>query len=308
MAVSVSTGDHCGWPGSVFLDNGQLHVVIGVAAGPRILAFQRSGRENLLYASGALPAGKNAPWQLYGGHRLWAGPEHPVDTYHPDNAPVSVERLNDGVVLRAETESGTGLQKELEIRLAFDQPHAFVRQRIYNRSREDKRFCVWGLTVMRNHSRAVLPQEPFSSHADSLLPARPMALWPYTDLSDARWRIGSKYLQLQQDPSVASAQKVGVTNSLAWLASVGQGEVFVKRFEFEADGEYADFGSNCEIFCNDELLELESLGPLANCRPGEYLQSQEVWAAYGMEDSDEEQLLESRLNHTLSKIPEVQTP
>ncbi len=305
MAVTVERKDCAGWPESVVLDNGQLQLVIGVAAGPRILAFQRSGQQNLLYSSGQGPAAADAPWQLYGGHRLWAGPEDPIDTYHPDNNPVEVEVIDGGVLLRAQTEAGTGLQKEIEIRLAPDQPHAFIRQRIYNRSQVDKCFCVWGLTVMRNHSRAIVPQEPISSHAESLLPSRAMALWPYTDLSDKRWTIGPLLWQLQQDPSIAAAQKIGVGNSLAWLASVGQGEAFIKRFEFNPDSDYADFGSNCEIFCNDELLELESLGPMENCKPGEYLQSKEVWSVHAMEDSDDETELAKRLNEVLNKTPEV---
>ena len=37
------------------------------------------------------------PFHLRGGHRLWAAPEDPRVTYRPDDDPVEVDELPDGV-------------------------------------------------------------------------------------------------------------------------------------------------------------------------------------------------------------------
>ncbi len=50
--------------------------------------------------------------------------------------------------------------------------------------------------------RAIYPQEPYISHTEYLLPARPMVLWHYTDLSDPRFQLGDRFLRLSTDDAL----------------------------------------------------------------------------------------------------------
>ena len=50
----------------------------------------------------------SGPFRLLGGHRLWAAPEDPRVTYRPDDHPVEVEELADGVRLTTPARRGRG--------------------------------------------------------------------------------------------------------------------------------------------------------------------------------------------------------
>jgi hypothetical protein len=78
--------------------------------------FGFTGQDNQFYEN-PVEMGKTGGdvWRLYGGHRLWHAPEIPNRTYFPDNQAVTVETLNDGVLLTAPVEKSTGIQKSIEI-------------------------------------------------------------------------------------------------------------------------------------------------------------------------------------------------
>ena len=51
----------------------------------------------------------------------------------------------------------------------------------------------------------------------------------------------------------------------------------MKRFDYEPECEYPDWGSAVEIFTNDTILEVETLGPLVFLEPGEFVEHVERW-------------------------------
>src|SRR5262249_16723586 len=71
------------------LTNDQVEIIVSTDFGPRILAYNFIGGENVL---GIHPEAKvNTPlgeFRIYGGHRFWIAPEHMPNTYAPDNRPV----------------------------------------------------------------------------------------------------------------------------------------------------------------------------------------------------------------------------
>ena len=73
-------------------------------------------------------------------------------------------------------------------------------------------------------------------------PLAPLVLWHFTDMSDPRWIWGKKYVQLRQNPSATTKQKIGLGNTKGWAAYALNGELFIKRYGFDRNAIYADFG------------------------------------------------------------------
>jgi hypothetical protein len=57
--------------------------------------------------------------------------------------------------------------------------------------------------------------------------------------------------------------------------------LFVKQVPLQYDGVYPDLGVNFEVFTNEAMLELESLGPVESIPPKGQIEHQEHWALIG---------------------------
>jgi len=55
------------------------------------------------------------------------------------------------------------------------------------------------------------------------------------------------------------------------------GSLFVKTIAFEDGATYPDMGCNFETFTNEEMLEVEALGPLVELAPGASTKHTEQW-------------------------------
>ncbi len=84
-------------------------------------------------------------------------------------------------------------------------------------------------------------------------------------------------IQLKHDSAIASEQKIGILNKQGWAACQLQENLMVKCFEYNPDAVYPDYGSNNEIYVNEHLLEVESLGPLTKILPGTSIEHTEDW-------------------------------
>lgn len=276
--VNVERVSCAGQAGCVRLTNGTVDVVLATAFGPRVLRYGFVGGENLL---GEVPDQSTetelGTWRPRGGHRLWTAPEHMPRSYSPDNDPVDVQVSGSTVTLTQAVEPRTGVQKVMTITLADTGTAVTVGHRLVNRNLWAIEVAPWALTIMNTGGTVILPQEPFASHADALLPVRALALWAYTDLSDPRWTLGPRFLRLRTDASRASPQKIGVANHQGWAAYHRDGLLFVKRYEWQDDARYADFGVNTETFTAGAFIELETLGALVSLAPGASATHAERW-------------------------------
>lgn len=216
-------------------------------------------------------------YHSYGGHRLWIAPEEHPKTIYPDNAPVQWKQDGEWFHCVPPPESKTGFQKELNISLDPDKNKIHVVHRITNISNKPQIAAAWAITVMAPGGRAVVPQEPYRPHPTFLLPVRPLVLWSYTNMADARWTWGSRFIQLRQDTNTATPQKVGVLNTDGWCVYENKRQLFLKRFPCLVGMQYPDFGCNCEIFTNAKMLELESLSPLKELSPNDSITHEEQW-------------------------------
>lgn len=295
-----------GWPHCVRLSNGQLELIATTDVGPRILHLARPGGRNL-FKEWPDQLGKTGgpAWRIYGGHRLWHAPEVRPRSYAPDNDPVQADWDGRRLKLTQPVEASTGLQKEIEIMLHADRPAATVTHRLFNRSVWDIEAAPWALTVCQGPGRAIVPQEPYVSHADKVLPARTLTLWGYTDMQDPRYTWGTKFVQLRSDPAITTSQKVGFMNTPGWAAFARGDEVFLKRFAHDPRAQYADFGCNTEVYTNGDMLELETLGPLSKIAPGASVEHVERWYVFQAGLGDTEASLDAALAPLLRQTEPV---
>ena len=255
-------------PNCLKLSNGDAELIVTTDIGPRIVHYALAKGENIL---GGSPGVLDKPnqWQLWAGHRIWIAPEHPVRSYGPDNGPIGhMPEGPRGVKLMQPVEPTTHVQKELVVTLDERGPGVTVEHRLTNRGTTPTQLATWGLTIMNGNGTAILPHEPFKRHEDEFLPARPLVLWHYTDLSDPRWQHGPRFLRLTGDASKSTPQKVGIMNKVGWAAYARQGLLFVKRIPYDPTAAYTDHGSNTEVYTEAELLRGREPRPAGDARAG----------------------------------------
>jgi hypothetical protein len=270
-----------GWPNCCRLTNGLIELIATTAVGPRIIHFGFVGGANELHEI-AQDAGQMGGdrHRFYGGHRLWHAPEEKPRTYWPDNVPVHYELLEQGVRLIQAVEGTTGIQKEIEIRLDPQAAHVELVHRLRNTNLWAIELAPWALTMMAPGGTAIIPLPPRGTHTANLLPTSQLVLWAYTDLSDARWTWGQKYILLRQDAAARTPQKIGVTVPDGWLAYARAGHLFVKRFAPQPGATYPDMGCSAESFTDADMLEVETLGPQQIIQPGTAIEHRETWQLY----------------------------
>lgn len=261
------------------LTRDEIELIVTLDVGPRILRFGFIGGPNEFceYEEWWGKTGGDE-WRNYGGHRLWHAPEVRPRTYAPDNEPVTLRKTPEGVVFTQPVESTTGIQKEIAINFPALEGAVRVTHRLRNLGPWAVELAPWALSVMAPGGTAIIPLPERADHKTNLLPGSVLALWKYTDLSDARWTFGRRFILLRQDAQATTPQKIGASVVQGWAAYVRDGHAFVKRFPYDPAATYPDFGVNAEFFTNARMLEVESLGPLTRLAPGAEVEHVESWA------------------------------
>lgn len=280
--VKVEKIPYMGLPNCYRLSNGTAEVVVTTDVGPRIIryAFAAEGAENVL---AELPndvvTTEWGEWKPWGGHRLWLAPEQKPRSYAPDNAPVTMEPVGGNAVrVTAPDDPRTGTRKEMLITLDASGTGVTILHRVTNTGVWAIEAAPWAITIVAGGGMTILPQEPYRSHDDDVLPARPMVLWSYTDFEDPRWTVGKKYIRLRSDERAGTAQKAGAMNKQGWAAYLRKDILFVKRFPYEEGASYPDYGCNCETFTKGSFMEIETLAPLRSIAPGGTAEHTEQWS------------------------------
>jgi len=285
-----------GWKNCIRMTNGEVEIIITTDVGPRIVRFGFVGDQNL-FREFKQQQGKTGgdKWLIYGGHRLWHAPEVKPRTYFPDNNPVNYNWNGKTLRLIQSIEATTGIQKEIEINLGSSNNNVRILHRLINKNLWGIEIAPWALSVMAQGGRAIIPQEPYQSGEENLLPVRPLVLWSYTEMKDPRFIWGTKFIQVKQNPNAKTYQKIGVLNTLGWAAYYLDGQLFVKRYNYNPEARYPDFGVNTEIYTNPEILEVETLGGMKKVPPGESVEHVENWFLFKATLNEDEEFLESEL-------------
>lgn len=279
-AVTVEKIPYAGWPNCYRLSNGEVELIVTSDVGPRIIRYGFEGGQNFfveLEEDLGKTGGDN--WRLYGGSRLWVGPEDPVYSYGADNDPVQVEISGNRLTAQAPVEH-TGVQKAIAVELSDEGSAVRVVYTLANRTIWPLRIATWVLTMMAPGGAGITTLPPRGTHPEVLAPTNPLVVFAFTNMADPRWTWLEKYIVLRQDPQNADPEKIGLFNPETRGAYLLNGELFVKKFAASPDEEYPDMGASYETFTNERFLEIETLGPLRTLQPGESIDHVEEWSLH----------------------------
>jgi len=278
--VAVERVSFGGWKNNLRLSNDHAELIITLDVGPRVISYRTLDGVNAFKTFDAqLGRTDEAEWMSRGGHRFWLAPEDAVLSYLPDNTAVEYRVRSD-----LEVEIGNAptarlpLQKVLTVTLDAASSRVTARHCAENFGDKSLQVATWGLSVMALGGIEIIPLPPLGEHPRDLLPNRSMTLWAFTDMSDPRWRWGKRFITLRQ--ADAGATKLGLAHRESWIAYYREGSLFVKTIEFCEGATYPDFGCNFETFTNEEMLEVEALGPLVELAPGEATEHTEQWQLF----------------------------
>ncbi len=265
----------------VKLANRQLMLLVTKSVGPRVISLQVEGSQNLF---AELPDAKldfpgEGDFYLYGGHRLWHAPEDPARTYVPDNDPVEVREIRQGIEVTTPVEAATGMQKSIRIELMENSPKVVLTHSLINRGLWPVLTAPWAITQLRGGGVGLLPQSTQEVAGNPTLPNRTLAIWPYVDMGGSYFTWEKDYILVRANMD-DGALKIGFPNPRGWLAYWNDGTLFVKRADYSPRAPYYDFGSSSECYCNPQFLELETLGPSITLQPGAKVEHRETWHAY----------------------------
>jgi hypothetical protein len=273
--VKVESCNYKGWQDCVKITNDLIEVIATTQIGPRVLRFAFHGDDNIFYEATAqqgLTGGND--WRIYGGHRLWHGPQIGFRPNEPDNEPITYELLDDGVILTGNREEKSGMRKQITIRVPSDAADVQVTHRITNQSFWPVELTAWALSVMAPGGLALWPNTKLDT---GFLPNSALITWPYTNLEDSRFQIHKDNMTLRQDNTVEDWFKVGTCNVEGWASYLLNQTMFIKKYEHIIGANYSDMGSSFEIYTDKDIIELESLSPFTRLEAGQTVEHKEGW-------------------------------
>ncbi len=261
--------------------NQLVSVWLSADFGPRVLGLSYEGSENLL---AHLPEakiegfGRETYW-LRGGHRLWYGPERPETTYIPDDRPPQVKEIHGGLEFIQQIDQPSGIQKSWQIRLAPEAPRVEIDHCLTNCGDKAYELAPWAITMLPPGGIGLLPFQEEEVDEHGLWPNRQLVFWPYTDVCSSHLKITNQGVFVTADLK-EGALKIGAPNPLGWIAYRHNHLVFIKQSLYQKGAKYLDQGASHQIYCNPDMIELESLGTLVQLSPGESSDHKEIWSVY----------------------------
>lgn len=254
-----------------------LEFTVTTAFGPRVASLRSlKGDAGNLFLELPKDEPRYHGYYLRGGHRLWHSPEDIVRSYQPDDEPLAVKFVPQGVALTQPVEQKTGLQKGMRLEVPADRTIK-VTHTLTNCGLWTVEVAPWALTMFRRGGFGVVSLPAKGDHAKGdLLPTYSLVPWTFTDLSLPVWKMGRNFLGVAV-AKAKSAQKLGLTNYPGWSAYWLEGTTFVKYAPVVRGAHYPDLGCAFETFTNGAMIELETLGPLARLEPGGTAAHVEYW-------------------------------
>jgi hypothetical protein len=279
-----------GWKNNLRLRGPKTELVITLDIGPRIIRYAPHDGANVFKELNEQIGGANEnDWMIRGGHRFWTAPEAD-HSYDLDNTPVTWKKLGDNAVEIAQPPSKKfGFQKTLRVELLPGNDEVVrLTHRLTAIGDQPLDLTPWALSVMDVGGTCVVPQPKADLHPsefpegrttlpEEFLPNREFILWPFTDLTDGRYKFSEHFLRFSYRAGM-SATKIGLKIPTGWIAYENKGLIFAKHLPRQDGLPYPDRGVNLELFTNNAILEMESLAPLRPLAPGEVHEHIEHWA------------------------------
>jgi hypothetical protein len=257
------------------VDGDGVSVTVSTGMGPRILALAGPDGRNLL---AELPDARIElpglpPYRMLGGHRLWHTPEVPATTYRPDETPVVVSELPDGVDLLGADDPGQGIQKRMRVTIAGGL--VSVEHELRNTSSAPITTGAWAITQVPPRGEAWIPFAAGEIDG-SYLPNRAVVLWPYSSLTDERLSLTDDVAVVRGIAGSWGRVKVGTQRQRGWIAWRDSATVLVIRAAQEP-GAYGDMGAGTQCYSCGDFVELETIGPATLLAPGEAVAHRQTW-------------------------------
>ena len=289
-----------GYP-CVQFGNEEITLWVTTSIGPRILGCSYRGGENLFAQvpddEFTHPDGES--YYVRGGHRLWYAPEVAATTYTPDNHPVEIIELEDGLKVVQEVEANTGIRKSIKISFSQLGNQVIVDHTLTNEGEADIELAPWSITQMRPGGVGIFPQETRIKDPQGFWPNRMVALWPYSEMKSPYVDWGDEFIFIRAE-MIDEKFKMGSPNPKGWLGYLWQNTLFIKYAKYSAESQYFDFNTSSQIYCDWRFLELETLGPRTILAPGENVNHCEHWEIFGDIELDISQSGAQKLIKSLS--------
>lgn len=263
---------YLGWENCYQIESGDCKMIATADIGPRIIDLSRGNGANLLklFESQIGKVG-GEDYRLVGGHRVWYAPEDLVESYIPDNDPVSVQIISPDEI-RFTVTLTPDVEKSLTMRVATNDDGFELVNQVRNLSRENFRTASWGITTLAPGGVGFMPISKALSPSEKLCASGRINTWDYTNFADPGYAWRSDWIEFHQERAL-SKQKVGTYLREPWLAYRLGDSLIVKTFDFQREDlsaeHFPDLGSNVEVYFDTFMLELEGLSPWTDLEPGE---------------------------------------
>ncbi|MCL2088173.1 MAG: hypothetical protein FWH14_01685 [Oscillospiraceae bacterium] len=292
MSVKITKESYGNFGECLKMANSICEVYVTVELGPRVIGYNLVGKENIMFqdtdraimqdgAEFDRYYGDGSKWYIYGGHRLWVSPEHPVKSYYPDNDEVEHEIIGNTVILKNTPQKGNNIQYTITLSLAENSSKLDVKHEIKNTAQTEQTFAPWALTVMAPGGTGITPMP---KTATGLLANRVLSLWDYSPMNDKRVYWGRDFITLTHDKNAEHPFKYGINLVDGWAAYLNKGQVFLKKFIHNNDGTYPDYGVSFESYTCAAFQEVESLGEIKTVKPGDIVSHSESWELFACDD------------------------
>ncbi|HAT12088.1 MAG TPA: hypothetical protein DCS97_16250 [Planctomycetes bacterium] len=255
---------------SIELHAGDLHATVQIRPCLRLTAFRRDGIPSLI-ATGGDPSGL----------RTWF--MAPAQDGRSPLIGLLSARCVDGEAARCVVTTGreptSGLEVLWEVGLDPASDRLHLRQGLRNHGTDHLRLACWSILVGANPERtkALLLRDLDSTrpalrlHAADHELGTPFSLspgpWPDTDVHELPEGLAIDPAQ----PAGRSHIKVGLRSREGLCALIDGDTVLMSRVAAEEPGPYPEGDLNLTSYRSRDIIEVEHVGPLTICGPGETL-------------------------------------
>lgn len=281
---------------AIQIEAGRIRLMVTTSVGPRVLGLLTEDDRNHLaeLPDSTLECPGSGVFHLRGGSRLWAAPEDPRITYRPDDEPVGVEEVDDGVRLVTRSDAVSESHREIEIRVTGPERFAFD-YRVVNQADHPQRLAAWAIAMMRPLGRAFLPVLTGEFDEGGFQGQRNIVLWSYSRNDDPRYIVHDGALEVRSavmaDGPLDQPFKIGTSLRRGWAAHYREDLLLVNYSYHDEAREYADMGASGQVYSHGDFTELESLGPLTDLEPGDAAEHHVDWAVHLVDEAEAERLV-----------------